>query len=79
MSNSIADLLAGRTRDEPPEIAQIKAFVREKFGQPVDILINEKQIVMSVKGAALAGALRPMLPELLDRLQTEKRLLIRIK
>lgn len=79
MSNSLADLLASRKREEPAEIAVIKQFVMEKFSQPSEILLQEKQIVIGVKGAALAGALRPLLPELQGRLNTDKRLLIRIK
>ncbi len=79
MSNSLGDLLASRKREEPPEIAAIKAFIDEKFGQPAEITIQEKQIIIGVKGAALAGALRPLLPQLQDRCETDKRLLIRIK
>lgn len=79
MSNSIGDLLANRKREEPPEIAIIKGFVTEKFNQPTEVTIQEKQIVITVKGAALAGALRPLLPQLQERCETDKRLLIRIK
>jgi hypothetical protein len=79
MSNSLGDLLATRKREEPPEIAIIKAFITEKFNQPTEVTIQEKQIVIGVKGAALAGALRPLLPQLQERCETTKRLLIRIK
>lgn len=79
MSNSIGDLLATRKREEPPEIAIIKAFIQENFSQPSDITIQEKQILIVVKGAALAGALRPLLPQLQERCETNKRLVIRIK
>jgi hypothetical protein len=79
MSESLGSLLAGRNADQPPEIAIIQAFVVEKFKLKPEVMMQEKQIVITVKGAALAGALRPLLPELQDRCQTTKRLLIRIQ
>lgn len=79
MSESLGSLLAGRNIDQPPEVAIIQGFVEEKFQSKSEVLIQEKQIVITVKGAGLAGALRPLLPELQDRCQTQKRLVIRIK
>lgn len=79
MSDSLGDLLANRKIDQPPEIAVIQQFVLEKFNSKPDVLIQEKQIVITVKGAALAGALRPLLPQLQEACQTKKRLVIRIQ
>lgn len=79
MSESLGSLLAGRNVDQPAEIAIIQGFVEEKFQSKPEVLIQEKQIVITVKGSALAGALRPLLPELHDRCQTKKRLVIRIQ
>lgn len=79
MTESLGDLLAGRKMDQPAEIAIIQAFIEEKFHIKAEVIMREKQIVITVKGAALAGALRPLLPELQDRCQTQKRLVIRIQ
>lgn len=79
MSESLGDLLAGRKKDQPAEIAVIQAFVEQKFKIKPEVLIQERQIVITVKGAALAGALRPLLPQLQDACNTQKRLVIRIQ
>lgn len=79
MSESLGSLLAGRNMDQPPEIAVIQQFVMEKFNSKPEVLIQDKQIVITVRGAALAGALRPLLPQLQDVCNTQKRLVIRIQ
>ncbi len=81
MSDSLGDLLAGKSKAfaEPPEISQTKAFVRENFGADCQVTMQQWQIIISVKGASLAGALRLRLHELQDKLSTDKRLIIRIQ
>lgn len=71
--------MSGRNVNQPAEIVIIQRFVMDKFDIIPEVLINEKQIVISVKGSALAGALRPLLPELQEVCHTKKRLVIRIK
>lgn len=72
-------LLAGRRMAEPPEIAIIKDFVQSKFNHSPEVGISEKQIIITVQGAGLAGALRPFLSQLQESCNTSKRLIIRIK
>ena len=79
MSESLGSLLAGRNIDQPPEVAIIQKFVEERFHSKPEVVVQEKQILITVKGAALAGALRPHLPDLKDACQTDKRLVIRIQ
>ena len=79
MAESIESLLAGRNIAEPSEIAIIKSFVEQKFQLVPDVAINEKQIIIIVQGAALAGALRPFLLQIQEECKTTKRLVIRIK
>lgn len=78
MTNSIADILGGRRFDEPPEIAVIQQYLIEKFEANGKVTIQERQIIIGVKNAALAGTLRMHLHELQKLCQTEKRLVIRI-
>lgn len=76
---SIGDMLAKQRTPEPPEIAIIKRFIRDAYNKPASVLIQQRQIVISVPGAALAGALRPRLLELQRLCSTDKRLIIRIE
>ena len=79
MSDSISDLLAKRHIDEPAEIKIIQDFVLEKFQVKPQVMVTQNQIVIGVKGSALAGALRPLLTQIKDACQTDKRLVIRIQ
>mgnify|MGYP003577973995 CR=1 FL=1 len=78
MADALGDLLPKRQFEEPPEVRIIKDFVMEKFNQPVQVGIQQTQIIIQVKSAALAGALRPHLYVLQSSCETEKRLVIRI-
>lgn len=78
MTDSIGDLLPRRKYDEPPEVKVIKDFVQEKFKQPVMVVVQPSTILIHVKGAALAGALRFHIHELQELCQTEKHLVIKI-
>lgn len=78
MTESIGDLLPKKKYDEPPEVRVIKDFVMEKFQQPVGVTVQQTQIIIHVKSAALAGALRVHLHELAEKIESDKRLVIRI-
>ncbi len=78
MSNSLKDILAKRNAAEPPEIQLIKNFVRSKINSPVSVSISTNQIALWVPSAAAAGSLRMHIYELKNRLETTKRLVIRI-
>jgi hypothetical protein len=78
MPDSIADILGKQRFDEPPEIQIIKNYVREKFRSDASVAIHDRQIIITVKGAALAGTLRMHLHTLKELCQTKKRLVIRI-
>lgn len=78
MGSSIQDILKARKRNEPDEIAIIKDFVLGNFSHTPRIKITDTNIIITVSGAALAGALRPRLHELTRLCQTKKRLSIRI-
>lgn len=79
MTNSIGDLLSQKAFFEPPEIKIIKSFVIETFQVTPTVAVGDKEIIISVNSAALAGALRPHLYKLQGDCKTTKRLVIRIK
>lgn len=76
---SIADLLAKRQAPEPPEIQIIKRFMHDSYQATASVQVQQHQIIISVPGSALAGALRPRLLELQRLCATDKRLVIRIE
>jgi hypothetical protein len=76
--DSIQSVLGRKDFDQPPEVQIIKDFVRDNYQQTVQVTVKPAQIIIGVKGAALAGALRVRLHELQELCQTQKRLVIRI-
>jgi hypothetical protein len=79
MSNSLADLLADRNFDEPPEMVAIKQFVKETYDEDCEVLIHERDITISVRSASLANALRLKVNALRALTQTQKRFVFRIR
>lgn len=76
--DSLSNILSRKNFDEPVEVRIIKQFVQDNFKSPAEVLMQEKQIVISVRGAALAGSLRLHIHQLSKLCQTDKRLIIRI-
>lgn len=56
--DSLFNLLANRVPDEPAEIRVIKGYVRQHFNENVLVMTDDKQIIITVRSAALAGTLR---------------------
>ena len=79
MSNSLADLLANRDFDEPAEMRAIKKFVQDIFQVDVEVLVRERDIVITSTSAALANSLRLKVTELRKAANTEKRVIFRIR
>jgi len=79
MSNSLADLLANRDFDEPAEMRAIKKFVQDIFQVDVEVLVRERDIVITSPSAALANSLRLKVTELRKAANTEKRVIFRIR
>lgn len=78
MTNSLQSILRGRVPAEPPEIKQIKSFVKERIKTDAGVVMGKNQIVITLPSAAAAGALRMHLFELQQLLTTDARLVIRI-
>jgi len=79
MSNALADLLANRDFDEPAEMRAIKKFVQDIFQVDVEVLVRERDIVITSTSAALANSLRLKVTELRKAANTEKRVIFRIR
>ncbi len=78
MADLLADLLATKNLEEPDEILIINNFLRENYQAICQVTMAPRQIIIAVKGASLAGALRMRLHELQTLCQTDKKLIIRI-
>lgn len=76
--DTLGDLLPKKRFEEPPEVRIIKAFVHDKYQQAAVVTVQQQQIIIHVKSAALAGALRHELHHLQELCQTTKRLVLRI-
>jgi len=79
MSDSIADLLARKDFDEPSEIKAIKDFIRTTFDEDCEVLLRERDIVVTVASSSLANALRLKINGLRQAAKTKKRVILRIR
>jgi predicted methyltransferase len=78
MSNSLADILANRSYDEPDEALAIKSYVLETFQKAVAVTVRDKEIIITAQGAAFASSLRMQTRQLQRAADTDKRLVFRI-
>jgi len=77
--DSLADLLAKRKKDEPADIGVIKSYVQEQFNERVGVTIRERDILITVRSSALAGALRMHIRDMTSKLEDPtKRLVFRV-
>lgn len=76
--NSLFSILSSKDFEEPPEISSIKKYVQDEFQTDVGVQVREKDIIVTVPSAALAGTLRMRSPEIKRRCQLDKRLIFRI-
>ena len=76
--DSLFDILGKKDFDEPPEMASIKKYVREKFQQAVGVQVRDRDIVIIVPNAALANTLRLCGPDIKRTCRIDKRLTFRI-
>lgn len=79
MSNSLADLLARKDFDEPPEMQAIKKFVQDTFQSDVEVMVRERDIVVTASSASLANSLRLKVTQLREAAKTDKKIIFRIR
>lgn len=78
MADSLFDILQKKDFDEPPESVAIRHYVKENFGEIVEVVIRERDILVRVPSAALATTLRYRVQELRRIAGTRKRLIFQI-
>ena len=75
---SLSDIMGNKDFGVPPEVVEIKAYIHRHFKVDVGITIQDRNIIITTRSAALAGSLRPHLHKLKSELKIEKKLIIRI-
>lgn len=75
---SLTDIMGDKDFGVPPEVAEIKQYVKRHFDSDVSVQIQQQVIIIKTSSAGLAGSLRPHLHKLAIQLKTEKKLVIRI-
>lgn len=76
--DSLLDILGRKDYDLPHEAAAIKKYIRDEFKEEVEVLVRERDIVISGRGAAFINTLRLRTPKLKKAAGTDKRLTFRI-
>lgn len=76
--DSLADLLGGRKREEPPEVAAIKVFVLKQFDRDVQVAVQARGITITADSAAFASTLRMHSTQIARAAGTDKKLFFRI-
>jgi hypothetical protein len=76
--DSIFNILSDKDFDEPPEIARIKKYVDDKYGVLVGVRVRQKDIIIYVPNASLAGTLRMLSPDIKKVCKIDKRLTYQI-
>ena len=75
---SLSDIMGNKDFGVPAEVVEIKAYVERHFKSSVTVAIQEHNIIITTRSAALAGSLRPHLHKMSKALKIDKKLLIRI-
>lgn len=78
MSNSIGDILQSKSFEEPSEIQTIKDFVEKAVAVRPQVSVSNTTFIVQLPSASAAGAMRFKLSELQSKLDTKKRIIIRI-
>ena len=79
MTESLFDILSRKDFDEPSEMTAIKQYVQEHFQVAVEVIVRERDIIVSAPSAALVGTLRFHVPKLRAAAKTHKRIVLRIR
>ena len=74
----MADVLGKYHPGEPDELLALKRYIAEQFNASAGVGIQGETLVVTVKSASLANALRLRLPALKAAAGTTKRIVFRI-
>ncbi|HEY5806081.1 MAG TPA: hypothetical protein VIS56_01695 [Candidatus Saccharimonadales bacterium] len=76
--DSLQELLGRYSPKEPDEIAAIKRYILDEFGAEANVGLHGETLVVTVRSAALANALRLRQLSLLKAANTKRKIILRI-
>ena len=76
--DSLQELLGRYSPKEPDEVVALKRYVSEEFGVESSVGMHGETLVITVKSASLANALRLRLPTLQKVAKTKRKIMFRI-
>ncbi len=76
--DSLQQIIGDRLPAQPPEVKIIKQYVKVEFNSDVEVMVRDKDIVISMNSAALANSLRLRGQKIKALCQTDKRLTFRL-
>jgi hypothetical protein len=79
MSDSLFDILAHKDFDQPAEIAAIKQYINDHFQESIEVIVRERDIIVTTPSAALASTLRFHVRQMQQAAQTTKRIILHIR
>jgi len=76
--DSIADILGKYTPQEPDEIGAVKRYISDEFGADSAVGLHGEALVITVRSASLANALRLRIISLQKAANTKRKIMFRI-
>ncbi|HTH71768.1 MAG TPA: hypothetical protein VL737_00195 [Candidatus Pristimantibacillus sp.] len=76
--DSIADILGKYTPQEPDEIGAVKRYISDEFGADSTVGLHGETLVITVRSASLANALRLRIISLQKAANTKRKIMFRI-
>jgi hypothetical protein len=76
--DSLKNVLGGRVPVEPPEINLIKNYSSNEFNAAVEVMVREREIIISSPNASLINSMRLRTSEIRKMCKTDKRLVFRV-
>jgi hypothetical protein len=72
--DSLYDILANKDFALPDEVKLIKSYVAKTYRQDVNVAFNHNEIIISSRSAGLISNLRLNSPELIQTVNTDKKI-----
>lgn len=76
--DSVADILGRYSPQEPDEIGAVKRYILDEFGAKARVGLHGETLVITVRSASLANALRLKILSLQKITNTKRKILFRI-